>query len=118
MQYQSDYILRIIEQMGALIRRALEQVGSPVAEEPIELAEQAIGLALDMDPAIASRLSGASLASLVAINMPDDRVLELLAQTLDIEAQALEGRGEIVFASLRREQAGAVRQLSDPNRAN
>jgi len=53
--YQSDYVLRLIEQITGLIRRAMEKMGLGDAEEPCELAGQAIGLALGLDPALASR---------------------------------------------------------------
>ena len=118
MRYQSDYVLRVIEQMGGLIRKALEQFRIGSDEEPIELAEQALGLALDMDPQTVSRLSPSSLASFLALNLPDDRVLDLVVEALGIEAEALEARGEIVMARLRREQAEAVRRLLDPTSAN
>lgn len=118
MRYQSDYVLRVIEQMGSLIRRALEQLRLGADEEPIELADQALGLALDMDPKMVSRLSPSSLASFLALNLPDDRVLDLVVEALDVEAEALEGRGEIVMSRLRREQAEAVRTLLDPASAN
>ena len=118
MRYQSDYVLRVIEQMAGLIRKALEQFRIGSDEEPIELAEQALGLALDMDPQTVSRLSPSSLASFLALNLPDDRVLDLVVEALGIEAEALEARGEIVMARLRREQADAVRRLLDPASAN
>ncbi len=118
MQYQSDYILRLIEQMGALIRRALEQVGIGSAEEPYELLEQAVGLALDMDPSLAARLSPQSLRSIVEMSTLDDRVLALLADALDATADISEREGALADATLRRDQAVAVRSLLDPLRAN
>ena len=48
MQYQSDYILRLIEQMGSLIRRALEMERRGGNDQPYDLAGEAIGLALDI----------------------------------------------------------------------
>lgn len=118
MQYQSDYVLRVIEQMGSLIRRAMESLRTGGSDEPLELAEHAIGLALDMDPSVAGRLSPASLVSLLELNMVDDRILGLVAEALDVEASALEADGDIVPATLRREQARAVRASLDPRRAN
>lgn len=118
MQYQSDYVLRLIEQMGSLIRRALDRLGAAGADEPFELAEQVIGLALDMDPELVSRLSPESLQSLLELQTFDDRVLELMAQALEIEAETFEGSVELMEASLRRAQARAVRSLLDPSRAN
>lgn len=118
MQYQNDYILRLIEQMGALIRRALESARTGAGEEPLELADQAIGLALDMDPAVAARMSPSTLSALLSINVPDERVLTLVSEALEIEAEALEARADLVAARLRREQAQAVRDSFDPSRAN
>jgi len=116
--YQSDYILRLVEQMGSLIRRALDKVRAGGAEEPYELAEQALGLALDLDPTVVARLSPSSLVSLLELNNLDDRVLELVAEALDVQALVLESGGELMEAGLRRDQADAVRRLLDPGRAN
>jgi hypothetical protein len=118
MQYQSDYVLRLIEQMGGLIRRATEQMRSGGAEEPYELADQAIGLALDIDPAVASRLSPQSLVSLLELSNLDDRVIVLVAEALELEAEVLQSSGEMIAADVRREQASAVRSLLGPTHAN
>jgi len=117
-QYQSDYVLRLIEQMGSLIRRALERLGGAQDDEPYELAQEVIGLALDMDASVVSRLAPESLQSLLELQNHDDRVLELVARALDIEAEALDVRLELSAAQLRRDQAAAVRLLLDPTRAN
>lgn len=118
MQYQSDYVLRLIEQMGSLLRRALSKVGVGPDEESYDMLSQAVGLALDMDPELAARLSPQSLVALLGINNVDDRVLALVAESLDAQAGMLEAQGELQLATLKREQADAVRSLSDPSRAN
>lgn len=118
MQYQSDYVLRLIEQMGSLIRRALERVGGIEDDEPYEYLQQAIGLALDMDPRLASRLSPQSLVSLLEIENPDERVIVLIADAFDASADVLEAGGEVVDGLLKRQQAAAVRSMLDPTRAN
>lgn len=118
MQYQNDYVLRLIEQMGSLIRRALERYGIAEPSEPLELAEEVIGLALSIDPLVVARLSPESLKSLLELETLDDRVLELVAQAFEIEADAYESAAEIVKCQLRRDQAAAVRSLMDPSRAN
>ncbi len=118
-QYQSDYILRLIEQMGSLIRSALARIGVGGGDaESLEEVERAVGLALELEPEVARRLSPDSLASLIEIGMTDDRVLELVVQALEVEAEILERNGEIIDARLRRAQADAVRALLDPERAN
>jgi hypothetical protein len=118
MQYQSDYVLRLIEQMGSLMRRAMEMLRAGSDEETYELAEQAIGLALDMDPQFAVRLSPQSLAALLEINNLDDRVIELVAEAFAVQADALERSGELVEGGVRRDQANAILALLDPSRAN
>lgn len=118
MQYQSDYVLRLIEQLGGLVRRALEMVRQGSDEEPYELADEAIALALDLHPSLASRLSPASFSSLLEMRNLDDRVIELVADALSVQGDVLERSGELVEARVRREQADAVRHLLDPGRAN
>lgn len=118
MQYQSDYVLRLIEQMGSLVRRALDLLREGDSEETYELAEEAVGLALDMDPTLAARLSPQSLASLVEMNNLDDRVIELVGTALRVQGDVLEREGELVQARVRRDQSKAVLDLLDPSRAN
>ena len=111
LQYQTDYVLRLIEELGGLIRLALEKVGAGSVSEKRGLAGQAIGLALNMDPGLASDLSPASLAALLRLSDPDERVVALVGQAIEIDATALEESGDPVAAAFRREQAGAVRSL-------
>ncbi len=118
MQYESDYVLRLIEQMGGLVRRALQMLRLGSDAEPYRLAEEAIGLALDIDPHVAIRLSPQSLSSLVEMTNLDARVIKLVAEALSVQADALEHIGEIVDAGFRRQQSAAVLALLDPSRAN
>lgn len=118
MQYQSDYVMRLIEQMGGMVRRALEMVRLGNDDEPYELAEDAIGLALDLEPDVASRLSPQSMASLLEMRNLDDRVIGLVAEALELQHEVLERNGNMIAAGVRREQAEAVRSLLDPGRAN
>lgn len=97
--------------MAALVRRALEKSGIKDAEEPHEVADQAIGLALDMDPGLASRLSPESLVSLLELGSLDDRVIELVAQAIELELGALQAGGDTISAEFRRSQAAVVRSL-------
>jgi hypothetical protein len=109
--YQTDYVLRLIEQLGAMIRKALEKLGAKDPEEPCRLAGQAIGAALAMDPALASSLSPQSLVSLLELSEADSRVIELVAQAIEVEATELENRGDVVASEFRHQQANAVRSL-------
>ena len=109
MPYRSDYILRLIEQLGMVIRRALERAGAKDAGEPYDVAGQAIGLALGMDATIATMLSPRSLASLLELAELDPEALDLVAQAIELKAEMLEAGGEDGAARFRRAQATAVR---------
>lgn len=111
MRFQSDYVMRLIEQLSGLVRGAMEKVGAKDAEEPREVAGEAIGLALDMDPILAASLSPQSLASMLRLTGLDDRVIALVQQTIEVEALALEHWGDTATARLRHDQADAVRSL-------
>ena len=111
MPYETDYILRLIEQLSGLVRGALERLGLKEAGERTEIAGQAIGLALGIDPDLAARLSPQSLASMLRLGSLDDRVVELVAQAIEIEAGELQRDGEPDVAEIRGRQAGAVRSL-------
>ena len=111
MRYQTDYILRLIEQLGGMMREALERLGMKDAEEPCELAGEAIGLALGMDPILAAGLAPQSLVSMLRLGNLDDRVVTLVQEAIEIEATALDSRGDKIAAAFRREQADALRSL-------
>jgi hypothetical protein len=112
LRLETDYVLRLIEELAAAIRAALEKAGLKDAEEPDDLAGQAIGLALSMDPALASSLSPQSLVALLTLGDVDDRVVALVLQAIEIEAAALQHRGHLSAAQFRREQAAAIRPLA------
>ncbi len=97
--------------MAALIRRAVEKSGIKDAGEPSEVADQVIGLALGMDPGLTSRLSPESPVALLELGSLDDRVIELVAQAIELDFGALQAGGDTISAELRRSQATAVRSL-------
>ena len=111
MPLQQDYILRLIEQIAAMLRAAVSRQGDKGSEERPEVVGQALGLALSMDPSMAANLTPASLTALLQLGEVDSRVMALLQQALDIEATAYGERGDYATAMLRRDQAEAVRSL-------
>lgn len=118
-QYQSDYILRIIEQMGVALREAFARFsGGADPEESLELTEQAIGLVVDMDPRLFLRFSPQSMVSFVEISGFDDRVVGMLVEALELEADILDTQGNIVESRVRREQARALKDALNPANAN
>jgi hypothetical protein len=111
MALQQDYILRLIAQIAAMLRAAVSRQGDKGSEERPELAGEAIGLALSMDPPMAANLTPASLSAMLTLGEVDSRVMALLQQALDIEATAYDDRGDYASAMLRRDQAEVIRSL-------
>ena len=119
MEYQNDYVLRLIEQMGAAIRLAARRFAEGASsEESLGVTGDAIGKIVDMDPELFLRLSPPSMASLLEISGFDDRLINKLAEALVLEADILQSEAALVEASVRREQAAAVLESIDPKRAN
>ena len=119
MDYRSDYILRLIEQMGSAIRLAFERFrGGGDADESLGMIHDAIGLAVDMDPSLFLTLAPQSMVSLVEISGFDDRLVGKMAEALMLEADILESRGLLVEAGVRREQSTALLHAIDPSWAN
>jgi hypothetical protein len=119
LQYQSDYVLRIIEQMGAALREAFLRFRSGAEpEEPLALTEAAIGLVVDMDPKLFLRLSPQSMVAFMEISDFDDRLVCKLVEALELEADILDTEGNIVESGVRREQAKALAEAIDPAHAN
>jgi hypothetical protein len=111
MPYQADYVLRLIEQLSGLIRGARQRLGLAKPAESEEVAGQAIGLVLGMDPLVASRLSPQTLAAMLELADVHPDVLPLVAEAIELEGEALEAGGRAAEAETRRAQAAAVRPL-------
>lgn len=119
MEYQKDYVLRIIEQMGALMRAAFERfLAGGSTEQPLELTTEAVGLAIDMDPELFLRLAPQSMVSLLEVSGYDDRIIQRVAEALELQSEILESQGSLIEAGVRREQATALRDSIDPSKAN
>ena len=115
MPLQSDYVMRLIEQLCAVITKAKDKLSGEELDQPIDdVAGAAIGLALSMDPAVASRLSPASLKSLLELSDVNREVIALVAEATDLEAEARERRGDAAGGAFRHEQAAAARSLLPP----
>jgi hypothetical protein len=93
--FQSDYILRMIEQMGAMLRRILDSLRDHKPAEALELSEEAVGLVLDVDPDTALSLTGEGLLTLMGGGGDVDPTQALLlGQVLTLRAEACVQQGE------------------------
>jgi len=118
-QYQSDYILRVIEQMGAVLREASARLrGGEGSDETFALIEGAIEFVVDMDAKLFLRLSPQAMLSFIELSDLDDRVVGKLAETLELEADVLDSEGSIVEARVRREQSKVLISTIGPMHAN
>jgi hypothetical protein len=119
MQYQNDHILRLVEQLGSMMRLAFmrfrEGEGS---SEPLDVTNQAIQMVVDVEPDLFLRFSPQSMVSFLELSGFDDRLVVKLAEAMSLQAEILESEGSLVAAGIRREQVAAVLESIDPARAN
>ncbi len=119
MQYQNDHILRLVEQLGSMMRLAFmrfrEGEGS---SEPLDVTNQAIQMVVDIEPELFLRFSPQSMVSFLELSGFDDRLVIKLAEAMSLQAEILESEGSLVAAGIRREQVTAVMESIDPARAN
>jgi len=119
LQYQNDYVLRLIEQAGAALRLASRRFAEGASsDESLDATDEAIRAVVDVDPALFLRMSPASMASLLEISNLDDRLVCKLSEALLLQADILQSEADIVGAGVRRQQAAAVLESIDPSRAN
>lgn len=101
-------MLRLIEQVGTLVRRVLKASGeSP--EEAVQIAEEALRLAADTEPSLIDALTPESLvAFLGAGGEMDVARTVLIARVLEARADALEAVGREAPAAAQRTKADAL----------
>jgi len=106
--YQSDYILRIIAQMGGLLRRAIAELRNDPAEA-LRLAEEAVRTCSDTGLALIDALSADGLVAYVSAGGDIDVARAVvLARALTARADALEAVGDAVHAAEQRAKADAL----------
>lgn len=106
--YQSDYILRIIAQMGGLLRRAIAELRNDPAES-LRLAEEAVRTSSDAGLTLIDALSAEGLvAYLSAGGDVDVARAVVLARALTARADALAAGGGVARAVEQRAKADAL----------
>jgi hypothetical protein len=111
--FQSDYILRMIEQMGEMLRRIIDRLAEQRPEEALELTDEAVGLALDVDPDTALQLTGDGLLMLMGGGgEPDPKQALLLGEVLALRAQARWDMGQTGQALQEAERARTILQAA------
>jgi len=64
--YETDYILRIIQQMGAILRRMMEQMRDEEPGEVYETSREALQLLLGLPPTLADSVTAEGLVALLS----------------------------------------------------
>jgi hypothetical protein len=119
MQYQDDYIVRLVEQLGSMMRLAFSRFREgQSSSEPLDVTNEAIQMIVDVDSDLFVRFSPQSMVAFLELSGFDDRLVVKLAEALNLQAEILESEGALVLAGVRREQATAVLESIDPERAN
>jgi hypothetical protein len=88
------------------------------SSEPLDVTNQAIQMIVDVEPELFVRFSPQSMVSFLELSGFDDRLVIKLSEALSMQAEILESKGALVLASVRRDQAQAVRESIDLDRAN
>jgi hypothetical protein len=99
--YETDYILRIIQQMGAILRRMIEELRGEHPGEVFETSREALQLLLGLPPSLADSLTTEGIVALLSPGgMFDPERGRLVAEVFVRRAQAgaLAGLAESVAA--------------------
>lgn len=121
--YQSDYILRMIEQMGTLLRRIIAALREARPEEALELTDEALELSLGMGPEVFGSLTGEGLVMLMSAGGdPDPAQAVLVGEVLVRRGEAHAALGDAERARWELERARAVLEIATdmgtPEQAN
>ena len=116
--YQQDYILRLIEQVGAVFRRMIKAITNGRSADAVEMAESAIELVSDTSIGLIDSLTAEGIIALLgAGGILDSGRCAMLAVALERRADAFEADGRITAAAAQREKAAvlmAAARAEDP----
>jgi len=107
--YQSDWLLRQIEQMGEVLRRLVAALREHRPEEAVALSREAVGELLDANPELVDALSGDGLVTMLSAGGTLDTFrAHMLAEVLMGRAEALEQQERTAQAAAERERARSL----------
>lgn len=114
--YERDYILRLITQVGRMLRAMLHAIREQRPEDALETAREAVGALLDTEPELADSLTGEGLATFLAAGGRVDVVRSwMLGEVLAVRAEAYEATGQDSAAHRERQRARAVLRAALPD---
>lgn len=113
--YQTDWLLRQIEQMGDVLRRLIAALREHRPEDAIALSREAVEGLLDTDAGLIDVLTGEGLITLLSAGGALDTFrAHMLAELLVARADALAMQGLTADASVQRERARVLLEAVAP----
>ena len=108
--FERDYLMRLIAELGAAIRRSLEreQAADRNATDSAQMLEAAVGVATELDGVTLLALSPESIAQVISVSGTDPRVTEYVARSLLLCSRYYAEDGNQALATLRAQQAFAL----------
>jgi hypothetical protein len=110
--FENDYLMRMILQLTAAIRRSLAGERRSTGEE-VDAIEDAVSDAVDIQRELLFSLEPNSMLSLLQLGAFDSELGEYIVRSLYYEAELLEELGLASRAGLRRAQADAIAAAYD-----
>jgi len=113
--YQSDWLLRQIEQMGDVLRRLVNALREHRPDDAIEISREAAGELLGTDPDVVDALTGDGLVTLLSAGGALDTFrAHMLGELLMARAEALAMAGTPAAADAERARARALLEAAWP----
>lgn len=112
MHYEEDYIIRMIQGMGALLRAMAAALREHRPQAALEASEEALQLATGLPASLADTLTLDSLLRMMTTaGVPDPKRLLLAAEVFVRRSQAYQELSQQAKASAERERARALLAL-------
>ena len=113
--YQTDWLLRQIEQMGDVLRRLIAALREHRPDDAIALSREAVEELLDTGADVIDALSGEGLVTLLSAGGGLDTFrTHMLAELLVARAEALTMQGRDAEAAAERVRARALLEAAAP----
>ncbi|MBN2247985.1 MAG: hypothetical protein JW733_04735 [Coriobacteriia bacterium] len=113
--YQTDWLLRQIEQMGDVLRRLIAALREHRPEDAIALTREAVRDLLDTDADLVDALTGEGLVTLLSAGGTLDTFrAHMLAELLVARADALSLQGRTVASARERQRARTLLEAVAP----
>lgn len=107
--YQSDWLLRQIEQMGDVLRRLADALREHRPEDAVKLSREAVGELLETDPGLIDALTGDGLLTLLSTGGSLDTYrAHMLGEILVARAAALAECGRTAEAAAEAARAAVL----------